>query len=144
MVAINTPFSSSISAILSGTIGIHYGHVLIHFKVHLQINSIQTSKSIYRLLVCSGIKFENDQVGNLYLQGHKERLKQWVSMGFGLLIIAIVLHFTDGELNFLQLNFAVPGSFAYSRKIWNLLQQFLSISNCTASAMFVSQPVLLE
>lgn len=24
---------SSISAILSGTIGIHYGHVLIHFKV---------------------------------------------------------------------------------------------------------------
>lgn len=25
--------TSSISAILSGTIGIHYGHVLIHFKV---------------------------------------------------------------------------------------------------------------
>nr|XP_048321201.1 heparan-alpha-glucosaminide N-acetyltransferase-like [Ziziphus jujuba var. spinosa] len=50
---------STISAILSGTIGIHYGHVLIHFK------------------------------------GHKERLKQWVSMGFGLLIIAIILHFTD-------------------------------------------------
>ncbi|PKA62395.1 heparan-alpha-glucosaminide N-acetyltransferase [Apostasia shenzhenica] len=25
---------SSISAILSGTIGVHYGHVLIHFKVH--------------------------------------------------------------------------------------------------------------
>ncbi|PNX65823.1 heparan-alpha-glucosaminide N-acetyltransferase-like protein, partial [Trifolium pratense] len=25
---------SSISAILSGTIGIHYGHVLIHFKGH--------------------------------------------------------------------------------------------------------------
>ncbi|XP_006577710.3 heparan-alpha-glucosaminide N-acetyltransferase [Glycine max] len=50
---------SSISAILSGTIGIHYGHVLIHFK------------------------------------GHSERLKQWVSMGFVLLIIAIILHFTD-------------------------------------------------
>ncbi|XP_076949252.1 uncharacterized protein LOC143621833 [Bidens hawaiensis] len=50
---------SSISAILSGVIGIHYGHVLIHFK------------------------------------GHAERLKQWVSMGFGLLIIAILLHFTD-------------------------------------------------
>lgn len=50
---------SSISAILSGTIGIHYGHVLIHFK------------------------------------GHSERLKQWVSMGFGLLIIALILHFTD-------------------------------------------------
>ncbi|KAJ0028466.1 hypothetical protein Pint_35726 [Pistacia integerrima] len=50
---------STISAILSSTIGIHYGHVLIHFK------------------------------------GHSERLKQWVSMGFGLLIIAIILHFTD-------------------------------------------------
>ncbi|XP_023925810.1 uncharacterized protein LOC112037229 isoform X1 [Quercus suber] len=50
---------SSISAILSGTIGIHYGHVLIHFK------------------------------------SHSERLKQWVSMGFGLLIIAIILHFTN-------------------------------------------------
>ncbi|MFS8019976.1 hypothetical protein Hanom_Chr15g01410141 [Helianthus anomalus] len=52
-------FYSSISAILSGVIGIHYGHVLIHFK------------------------------------GHAERLKQWVSMGVGLLIIAILLHFTD-------------------------------------------------
>ncbi|MCE3216520.1 hypothetical protein HAX54_006772 [Datura stramonium] len=50
---------SSISAIMSGTIGIHYGHVLIHFK------------------------------------GHCERLKQWISMGFGLLIIAFILHFTD-------------------------------------------------
>ncbi|PSS23643.1 Heparan-alpha-glucosaminide N-acetyltransferase [Actinidia chinensis var. chinensis] len=50
---------SSISAILSGTIGIHYGHVLIHFK------------------------------------GHSERLKQWVSMGLALLILAIILHFTD-------------------------------------------------
>ncbi|MED6211991.1 hypothetical protein PIB30_078858 [Stylosanthes scabra] len=50
---------SSISAIMSGTIGIHYGHVLINFK------------------------------------GHWERLKQWVSMGFVLLIIAIILHFTN-------------------------------------------------
>ncbi|CAK8543919.1 unnamed protein product [Lathyrus sativus] len=50
---------SSISAILSGTIGIHYGHVLIHFK------------------------------------GHSERLKHWVSMGFVLLTIAIILHFTN-------------------------------------------------
>ncbi|KAL6133454.1 hypothetical protein ACLB2K_065689 [Fragaria x ananassa] len=50
---------SSISAILSGTIGIHYGHILIHFK------------------------------------GHAERLKQWVSMGLVLMIIAIILHFTD-------------------------------------------------
>ncbi|QHO46396.1 hypothetical protein HN51_015923 [Arachis hypogaea] len=50
---------SSISAVMSGTIGIHYGHVLINFK------------------------------------GHRERLKQWVSMGFVLLIIAIILHFTN-------------------------------------------------
>ncbi|CAN1353495.1 Heparan-alpha-glucosaminide N-acetyltransferase [Linum perenne] len=50
---------SSISAILSGTIGIHYGHVLIHFK------------------------------------DNSERLKQWVSIGVGLIIIAVVLHFTD-------------------------------------------------
>ncbi|KAI3447549.1 hypothetical protein Pfo_004214 [Paulownia fortunei] len=50
---------SSISAIVTGTIGIHYGHVLIHFK------------------------------------GHAERLKQWVSMGLVLLIVACILHFTD-------------------------------------------------
>ncbi|CAI9097949.1 OLC1v1034475C1 [Oldenlandia corymbosa var. corymbosa] len=50
---------SSISAILSGTIGIHYGHVLIHY------------------------------------QGHAERLKHWVSMGVGLIILAFILHFTD-------------------------------------------------
>ncbi|KAG6769762.1 hypothetical protein POTOM_025423 [Populus tomentosa] len=50
---------SSISVILSGTIGIHYGHVLIHLK------------------------------------GHAERLKQWVPMGYILLIVAIILHFTD-------------------------------------------------
>ncbi|XP_033513002.1 uncharacterized protein [Nicotiana tomentosiformis] len=50
---------STISAIMSGTIGIHYGHVLIHFK------------------------------------GHGERLKQWISMGLGLLIIAFILHFSD-------------------------------------------------
>ncbi|KAL0333396.1 UNVERIFIED_CONTAM: Heparan-alpha-glucosaminide N-acetyltransferase [Sesamum angustifolium] len=50
---------SSISAIVTGTIGIHYGHVLIHYK------------------------------------GHAERLKQWVLMGIGLLIVACVLHFTD-------------------------------------------------
>ncbi|KAL3839703.1 hypothetical protein ACJIZ3_024294 [Penstemon smallii] len=50
---------SSISAIISGTIGIHYGHVLVHLK------------------------------------GHAERLKQWISMGLVLLIVACILHFTD-------------------------------------------------
>ncbi|XP_027936131.1 heparan-alpha-glucosaminide N-acetyltransferase-like [Vigna unguiculata] len=49
---------SSISAILSGVIGIHYGHVLIHFK------------------------------------GHSERLKQWLSLGFVLFTIGLILHFT--------------------------------------------------
>ncbi|KAG4130391.1 hypothetical protein ERO13_D09G141000v2 [Gossypium hirsutum] len=49
---------SSISAILSGTIGIHYGHVLMHFK------------------------------------GHSQRLKQWLSMAIGLLVLAFLLHFS--------------------------------------------------
>ena len=50
---------SSISAILSAVIGIHYGHVLIHFK------------------------------------DHATRLKSWLSMGIGRVIIGIILHFTD-------------------------------------------------
>ncbi|KAI3922998.1 hypothetical protein MKW98_013532 [Papaver atlanticum] len=50
---------SSISAIVSATIGVHYGHVLIHFK------------------------------------GHVERLKQWVSVALVLIVVAIILHFTD-------------------------------------------------
>eukprot|EP01018_Ginkgo_biloba_P027459 Gb_07710 [translate_table: standard] len=50
---------SSISAILSAVIGVHFGHVLIHFK------------------------------------GHSERLKHWTTMGFGLFILGIILHFTD-------------------------------------------------
>ncbi|KAG7030144.1 Heparan-alpha-glucosaminide N-acetyltransferase, partial [Cucurbita argyrosperma subsp. argyrosperma] len=49
---------SSISAILSSIIGVHFGHVLIHF------------------------------------QDHSARLKQWVTMGFTLLILGLVLHFT--------------------------------------------------
>ena len=32
-----------------------------------------------------------------FLQGHWDRLKQWVSMGFVLLTIAIILHFTNGN-----------------------------------------------
>ncbi|KAA3472628.1 heparan-alpha-glucosaminide N-acetyltransferase isoform X1 [Gossypium australe] len=49
---------SSISAVLSTIIGVHFGHVLVHLK------------------------------------GHSERLKQWIMMGFALLILGIVLHFT--------------------------------------------------
>ncbi|KAE8651046.1 hypothetical protein Csa_001534 [Cucumis sativus] len=60
---------SSVSAILSGTIGIHYGHVLLHFKVQ--------NKALVQL------------------NTHSQRLKQWVSMGFGFFIIGIILHFTN-------------------------------------------------
>ncbi|PPS01408.1 hypothetical protein GOBAR_AA19246 [Gossypium barbadense] len=50
---------SSISAVLSTIIGVHFGHVLVHLK------------------------------------GHSERLKQWIMMGFALLILGIILHFTN-------------------------------------------------
>ncbi|KAK9291561.1 hypothetical protein L1049_019509 [Liquidambar formosana] len=50
---------SSISAILSTLIGVHFGHVLIH------------------------------------LQGHTDRLRHWVVMGLSLLILGIILHFTN-------------------------------------------------
>jgi len=90
--------TSSISAILSGTIGIHYGHVLIHFKVtksyptlyiiHMHITNIYF---INWILLVKGLKQMK------FLQGHWDRLKQWVSMGFVLLTIAIILHFTNGN-----------------------------------------------
>ncbi|KAB1202183.1 hypothetical protein CJ030_MR8G009792 [Morella rubra] len=51
---------SSISAILSTIIGLHFGHVLIH------------------------------------LEGHSARMKHWSLMGFALLILGIILHFTHG------------------------------------------------
>ncbi|XP_057962814.1 uncharacterized protein LOC131154213 isoform X1 [Malania oleifera] len=50
---------SSLSSILSTIIGVHFGHVLIHLKVH------------------------------------SNRLKHWVVMGLALLILGIILHFTD-------------------------------------------------
>lgn len=41
----------------------------------------------------------DDEVGfSILMQGHAERLKQWVSMGLVLIIIGIILHFTDGEI----------------------------------------------
>ncbi|KAL5701263.1 heparan-alpha-glucosaminide N-acetyltransferase [Ranunculus cassubicifolius] len=55
---------SSISAILTTLIGVHFGHVLIHLKEH------------------------------------SDRLKHWVLMGFFLLSLGIILHFT----NAIQLN----------------------------------------
>ncbi|MCD7455835.1 hypothetical protein HAX54_029758 [Datura stramonium] len=50
---------SSISAILSTVLGVHYGHVLIHMK------------------------------------DHSSRLLHWVGMGIALLVLGIILHFTD-------------------------------------------------
>lgn len=49
---------SSISAVLSTIIGVHFGHVLV------------------------------------YMRGHAARLKHWIVMGFALLILGLVLHFT--------------------------------------------------
>uniref|UniRef100_A0A9I9EJ23 Uncharacterized protein n=1 Tax=Cucumis melo TaxID=3656 RepID=A0A9I9EJ23_CUCME len=59
----------SVSALLSSTIGIHYGHVLLHFEVQ--------NKAL------------------IQLNTHSQRLKQWVAMGFGFFIIGIILHFTN-------------------------------------------------
>uniref|UniRef100_A0A7N0U6R4 Heparan-alpha-glucosaminide N-acetyltransferase catalytic domain-containing protein n=1 Tax=Kalanchoe fedtschenkoi TaxID=63787 RepID=A0A7N0U6R4_KALFE len=49
---------SSVSSILSTLIGLHFGHVLIHMKAHL------------------------------------DRLKHWIVMGIGLLVLGLTLHFT--------------------------------------------------
>lgn len=79
---------SSISSILSGTIGIHYGHVLIHFKVIAE-NSAPTCMFFFKKK-CSVLKKASD------LQTHKGRLKHWLLMGFSLLVLGILLHFTKG------------------------------------------------
>lgn len=104
---------SSISAILSGTIGIHYGHVLIHFK------------------------------------GHSERLKQWVSMGVVLVVIAIILHFTDAiplnkqlySFSYVCLTAGAAGlvfSFFYVLiDIWGLRTPFLFLEWIGMNAMLV-------
>ena len=33
-----------------------------------------------------------------WLQGHAERLKHWVCMAVVLLVVALILHFTDGNV----------------------------------------------
>ncbi|XP_027349149.1 heparan-alpha-glucosaminide N-acetyltransferase-like [Abrus precatorius] len=104
---------SSISAIISGTVGIHYGHVLIHFK------------------------------------DHSERLKQWVSMGFVLLILAIILHFTDAiPLNKQLYSFSyvcftagaagiVFSAFYILIDVWGLRTPFLFLEWIGMNAMLV-------
>ncbi|RZC85645.1 hypothetical protein C5167_026321 [Papaver somniferum] len=51
---------SSIAAILTTIIGVHFGHILVHLK------------------------------------GHSDRLKHWMGMDLSLLILGLVLHFTNG------------------------------------------------
>ncbi|TVU03615.1 hypothetical protein EJB05_50802, partial [Eragrostis curvula] len=104
---------SSISSILSGTIGIHYGHVLIHFKTH------------------------------------KERLKHWLLMGFSLLVLAIILHFTNAiPLNKQLYSFSyvcftagaagvVLSAFYILIDIWGLRTPFLFLEWIGMNAMLV-------
>lgn len=83
------------------------------------------------------------------MQGHAERLKQWVSMGFGLLILAIILHFTDGE--HFHLSGVTTSLYKYlilplkfNLDLYIGPQPFLSTSNCTALATSVSRLGQLE
>ncbi|KAK1270492.1 hypothetical protein QJS04_geneDACA014215 [Acorus gramineus] len=104
---------SSISAILSGTIGVHYGHILIHF------------------------------------QGHRSRLKHWVLMGLALLIVAIILHFTDAiPLNKQLYSFSyvcftagaagiVFSAFYILIDVWGLRTPFLFLEWIGMNAMLV-------
>lgn len=40
----------------------------------------------------------SEEVKQYFLQGHSERLKQWLLMGFLLLTLGLMLHFTEGKL----------------------------------------------
>ncbi|TYI57848.1 hypothetical protein E1A91_D11G311300v1 [Gossypium mustelinum] len=84
---------SSISAVLSTIIGVHFGHVLVHLK------------------------------------GHSERLKQWIMMGFALLILGIVLHFTHAALVFSAIYILVD--------IWGLKYMFVPLKWIGMNAMLV-------
>ncbi|XP_024963781.1 heparan-alpha-glucosaminide N-acetyltransferase isoform X1 [Cynara cardunculus var. scolymus] len=104
---------SSISAILSTTIGVHLGHVLIHMK------------------------------------GHSSRLRHWIMMGLGLVVLGIVLHFTDAiPLNKQLYTFsyvcvtsgaaALVFSFFYIMvDIWTLRYLFLPLEWIGKNAMLV-------
>ncbi|OMP03292.1 hypothetical protein COLO4_10523 [Corchorus olitorius] len=104
---------SSISAVLSTIIGVHFGHVLIHMK------------------------------------GHSERLKQWIIMGFALLILGLVLHFTNAiPLNKQLYTFSYvcvtsgAAALVFSAiyilvDIWNLKYIFLPLKWIGMNAMLV-------
>ncbi|XP_073144351.1 uncharacterized protein [Henckelia pumila] len=104
---------SSISAILSTIIGVHFGHVLVHIK------------------------------------GHSARLCHWIIMGLGLLILGIILHFTDAiPLNKQLYTFSyvcvtsgaaalVFSAFYILADIWNLKCLFLPLEWIGKNAMLV-------
>ncbi|KAI4301759.1 hypothetical protein L6164_035006 [Bauhinia variegata] len=104
---------SSVSAILSTIIGVHFGHVLIH------------------------------------LQDHSSRLKQWLLMGFALLMLGIVLHFTHAiplnkqlyTLSYVCLTSGTAGlifsAFYIMADIWGLKYLFLPFKWIGMNAMVV-------
>ncbi|KAJ7977934.1 Heparan-alpha-glucosaminide N-acetyltransferase [Quillaja saponaria] len=104
---------SSISAILSSIIGVHFGHVLVHLK------------------------------------DHSSRLKHWLSMGFVLLIVGILLHFTHAiPLNKQLYTFSyvcvtsgaaalVFSAFYIMVDIWGFKYLFMPLKWIGMNAMFV-------
>lgn len=121
-------YCSSISAILSTIIGVHFEHVLVHFKVRSMVSYI------YAYLSWRSAHFTD-----LFqlLQGHQARLKHWILMGFALLISGIILHFTHGVNWTLSIcNFCILSVISLFSN-FSPMQQFLWISSCTHLAMFV-------
>ncbi|KAF2910278.1 uncharacterized protein [Oryza sativa Japonica Group] len=104
---------SSISSILSGTIGIHYGHVLVHFKTH------------------------------------RERLRHWLLLGFSLLALGILLHFTNAipinkqlySLSYVCFTAGAAGvvlsAFYILIDVWGLRTPFLFLEWIGMNAMLV-------
>ncbi|GJN07028.1 hypothetical protein PR202_ga24817 [Eleusine coracana subsp. coracana] len=104
---------SSLLSILSGIIGIHYGHVLIHFKTH------------------------------------KERLKHWLLMGFSLLVLGIILHFSNAipinkqlySFSYVCFTAGVAGvilsAFYILIDVWGLRTPFLFLEWIGMNAMLV-------
>ncbi|KAI4367846.1 hypothetical protein MLD38_016470 [Melastoma candidum] len=104
---------SSISAILSTLIGVHFGHVLVNFE------------------------------------NHSFRLRQWISMGFGLLVFGLILHFTNAipsnkQLYTLSYVFLTAGAAALVFSgiyimvdVWGLKLPFLPFKWIGMNAMLV-------
>ncbi|KAH6820090.1 heparan-alpha-glucosaminide N-acetyltransferase-like protein [Perilla frutescens var. hirtella] len=104
---------SSISAILSTLIGVHFGHVLVHIK------------------------------------DHRSRLQHWTITGIGLLVVGIILHFTNAiplnkqlyTLSYVCITSGaaalVFSSFYILVDIWNIRYPFLVLEWIGLNAMLV-------